>query len=219
MGCSSNTAEPQTAENNGGAEESDYLEDYNRWMTGVNDDIYMNIIFPIGRGYRAITTKGVRRGIKNFFHNLAFPVRFVNNILQAKFLCAGKELLRFCINTTIGLLGFFDPAKDWFGIEACEEDFGQTLGFWGVGPGPHIVLPVLGPTNLRDMTSLYVDTVYDPLYYLDRKEYTYTAVGFRSLTEFEPRIEEYDSIKKDAFDLYLFMRDAYEQNREKKIEE
>lgn len=197
----------------------DPFEGYNRGMTDFNDGLYIYLLDPVASGYAYVVPEGGRRSVNNFLENLLFPVRFVNNVLQAKFSCAGTETLRFVINCTIGILGLFDPAEDWFGIKPCVEDFGQTLGFWGVGAGPHFVIPFLGPSNLRDMFSLYPDSFYDPISQIDPLERqvlfrAYKAVNYTSL-----HLGEYESLKRDAFDYYLFFRDAYEQHRKKLIEE
>lgn len=208
----------------GDAEENqvfDPLEGYNRFMTGFNDKLYFWVLKPVAQCYRWIVPECVRKGIDRFFTNLLYPVRFVNNLLQLKFKNAGEETLRFVTNTTIGVLGFWDPASSWFGLQAHDEDFGQTLGYWGVGPGPHVVLPFFGPRNLRDAMSMYPDT-----YYLDPKsvyvEGTENQLGlfvFENVNEASLRIGEYESLKKDAVDFYLFMRDGYEQMRIKEIKE
>ncbi len=197
----------------------DPFEGYNRGMTAFNDGLYLYLLDPVATGYAYVVPEGGRKGVSNFFNNLLYPVRLVNNVLQAKFACAGKETLRFAINCTVGILGLFDPAKDWFGIEACEEDFGQTLGFWGVGPGPHFVLPFLGPSNLRDMFSLYPDSFYDPIAQLKPLEKRILVTGYKYVNKTSLHLGEYQAFKKDAYDYYLFFRDAYEQHRQKLIEE
>jgi phospholipid-binding lipoprotein MlaA len=217
------------------AEIFDPFSGYNRAMTGINDKIYFWILKPVAKGYRWIMPELARRGINNFFKNLYYPVRFVNNVLQLKLKNAGEETLRFATNSTIGVLGLWDPAKAWFGLEAHPEDFGQTLGYWGVGAGPHIVLPFLGPSNLRDTLALAPGWVYlDPINNLtmadDRIdldsvegiEKTETKAGilvFKEINYTSLHIGEYENLKKDAVDFYPFMRDLYEQNRQKKIEE
>ncbi len=199
----------------------DPLEGYNRAMTTFNDKLYFWVLKPIAQCYRWIVPECVRKGIDRFFTNLMYPVRFVNNVLQLKVKNAGEETLRFVTNTTIGVLGFWDPAKEWFDLEAHEEDFGQTLGYYGVGAGPHVVLPFFGPSNLRDAFSMYPDTKYlDPkTLYLETTEQQVGVVVFEGVNNVSLRIGEYESIKKDAFDLYLFLRDGYEQIRIKEIEE
>ncbi|MBT4289515.1 MAG: VacJ family lipoprotein [Deltaproteobacteria bacterium] len=197
----------------------DPFEGYNRTMTDLNDGLYLYILDPVASGYAYVVPEGGRKGVSNFIDNLFYPIRLVNNILQAKFYCAGKETLRFVINCTIGILGIFDPAEDWFGIEPCVEDFGQTLGFWGVGPGPHFVLPFLGPSNFRDMFSLYPDSFYDLIARIKPLERQVLFRAFKAVNTTSLHLGEYQLFKKDAYDYYLFFRDAYEQNRQKLIEE
>jgi phospholipid-binding lipoprotein MlaA len=198
----------------------DPLEGYNRFMTGVNDKLYVYVLDPVARGYRWVVPAGPRKGVDRFFTNLLYPIRAVNNVLQFKLKNAGVETLRFVTNSTIGILGFWDPAKDWFGLEAYPEDFGQTLGFYGIGPGPHIVLPVLGPSNLRDLLSMVPDYVYlDPKSYWLNTDQQLMVKAFDTVNYTSLHIGEYDSVKKDAVDFYPFLRDVYEQNRKKKIEE
>ena len=215
----------------------DPLSGYNRVMTDFNDSLYVWVLDPVARGYRWVLPYAARRGVKNFFHNLLFPLRFVNNTLQLKIKNAGEEFLRFSINSTIGILGFWDPAKEWFDLEAHEEDFGQTLGYYGVGGGFHVVLPFLGPANVRDMFSLYPDMQMDPVNYVENRPYNfpkqegeYQGVSKQTLQEVDLtllkiinreslRIGQYTNLKKDAIELYPFLRDVYEQNRAKLIKE
>ena len=215
----------------------DPLSGYNRVMTDFNDSHYVWVLDPVARGYRLVLPYAARRGVKNFFHNLLFPLRFVNNALQLKIKNAGEEFLRFSINSTIGILGFWDPAKEWFDLEAHEEDFGQTLGYYGVGGGFHVVLPFLGPSNVRDMFSLYPDMQMDPVNYVENRPYNfpkqegeYQGVSKQTLQEVDLtllktinreslRIGQYANLKKDAIELYPFLRDVYEQNRAKLIKE
>lgn len=205
----------------------DPLSGYNRAMTTFNDAFYTHVLFPVARGYRYVVPEDGRVAIGNFFDNLMYPIRLVNNLLQLKFKNSAEETGRFVVNTTVGLLGFFDPAEAWFGMEEHDEDFGQTLGYWGVGGGPHIVLPFLGPSNLRDTVSLAVDWEVDPLIYQPERNYNlvgsdlegWGATAFEYLNEGSFNIEEYESLKKDAVDLYPFFKNIYEQSRQKKIEE
>jgi len=215
----------------------DPLSGYNSVMTEFNDGFYVFVLDPVARGYRWIMPDPARRGVKNFFHNLLFPIRFVNNALQLKPINAGEEMFRFIINSTVGIFGIWDPAKEWFGLEAHEEDFGQTLGYYGVGGGFHIVLPFLGPSNLRDMFSLYPDMQMDPVYYVENRPYNipkkageYLGLSrqtiqqtnllmLKTVNRESLRIGQYENLKKDAIELYPFLRDVYEQNRAKLIEE
>ncbi|MCV6607081.1 MAG: VacJ family lipoprotein [Campylobacterales bacterium] len=208
-------------------EESDPFEGFNRVMTTFNDKVYVYVYDPVGRGYRWIVPTPARESVANFFDNILYPIRLVNNLLQGKFKNSAEETGRFVINTTIGILGLFDPAKSYFGLEPHPEDFGQTLGYYGVGAGPHIVLPFLGPSNLRDTFSLYPDYMVDLTYYYSERGYNLLSSSKESLgaTVFDKvndeslRIGTYESIKEDAVDLYPFLKNIYEQNRKKLISE
>ena len=197
----------------------DPLSGYNRVMTRVNDKVYFWLLKPVAQGYHAVTPEPMRLAVGRFFRNLTMPVRFTNNLLQLKPKRAGTELVRFAVNSTVGVLGFGDPAANRFGLQAYPEDFGQTLGHYGVGSGFHIVLPLLGPSNLRDTFGLIPDHFLDPVNYIEDWETrlavrVYDRVNYTSL-----HIGEYESLKKDAVDLYTFLRDGYEQRRIKQIEE
>ena len=203
---------------------SDPLEGYNRWMTSVNDKFYLYMFDPVSKGYAVVVPKPARVGISNAFHNLNFPIRFANNLLQFKFDSSMKELGRFMINSSIGILGFFDVAK-MGGIEPQEEDFGQTLGFYGVGTGPHLVLPFLGPSNLRDTLGFTVDSVVTLTnnaslthHIADNTEKELALIGLYYVNKNSLHPGEYENLKKDALDVYTFFRDTYEQKRAKDIE-
>ena len=203
----------------------DPLEGYNRVMTNVNDKIYLYAFNPLSKGYAFIVPQPLRVGVSNAFDNLKFPIRFVNNILQFKFDHSIKELGRFMVNSTVGVLGLFDVATK-AGIKRYNEDFGQTLGYWGVGSGFHIVLPFLGPSNLRDTLGFAVDTAIAPTtdsglkYQIPKNDLE--SLGYTSLyytNKNSLHLGEYENLKKDALDVYTFFRDAYEQKRAKEISE
>lgn len=208
-------------------EESDPFEPYNRVMTSFNDYLYVNILDPVARGYSKAVPEDGRVAIANFFHNITFPIRFVNNILQFKFINASEELGRFTINSTVGVLGFMDPAKKHFDLQEKDEDFGQTLGYYGFDGGPHIVLPLYGPSNLRDVIGRVGDAYINPLtdvgtlsYKIpDRPEKTFAITAFDTVNETSLNLGKYENLKKDAIDLYPFLKDIYTQNREKQIKE
>ena len=208
----------------------DPLSGYNRAMTGFNDKFYFWVAKPVAKGYGYIVPEPARISVSRFFKNLLFPVRFINNILQFKFKGAGVELSRFVINSTVGILGLADPAKNWFDLSPYAEDFGQTLGYYGVGSGFHIVLPFLGPSNLRDLVSMVPDYYADPVQLVqlvdaDMDELIDADIdhfAFRSydiINRTSLHIGEYETLKADALDLYTFLRDTYEANRKKKIKE
>lgn len=207
--------------------EYDPLSGYNRTMTEFNDWFYVNLLFPVARGYRWAVGKDVRLAIDRFFTNLGYPVRGVNCLLQLKGSHALEETGRFVVNSTVGVLGFFDPAKEWLGMSPHDEDFGQTLGSYGVGGGFHLVIPVLGPSNLRDALSMAVDWKLDPWVYVKERPYNmvdndlegWGAKSYDYLNAGSFDIESYESLKKDAVDLYPFFKEVYNQSREKEIGE
>ena len=197
----------------------DPLIAYNRFMTQVNDKIYIWFMKPVARGYSFIIREPVRKSLAKFFNNLGFPVRFVNNLLQLKVKQAGVEAARFGVNTTTGILGLFDPARSWLELESCSEDFGQTLGYYGVGSGFHIVLPLLGPSNLRDTIGKLPDYFLDPVIYIDEPGTSVAVYGIKVINATSFYIDQYEDLKKDALDLYILLRNAYETKRLKEIEE
>ncbi len=203
----------------------DPLRGFNRGMFHFNDRMYFWVLKPTARIYGRVIPKGVRQGIQRCFKNLGFPVRFVNNVLQGKMKGAGRETGRFLVNSTLGLGGFFDPARSWWGWEPSDEDFGQTLGRYGVGDGFPLVLPLIGPTNVRDALGMGADSFLNPLSYVDPHDpqfFNRTRLYIRAgeaVNRTSLDIGQYESIKKDALDPYTFIRDAYKQMRDQKIKE
>ncbi len=205
----------------------DPFSGYNRAMTNFNDGAYEYVLKPVSKGYKYLFHEEVRFSVEKFFHNLYFPIRLVNNLLQGKFHNAYEESERFVLNTTVGVLGLFDPAKSEFDLQPHEEDFGQTLGFYGLKSGPHIVLPLLGPSNLRDLVSMYPDALISPIDYTERSYWTLTDtsveyIGAKSLEKVNYTslyMDKYDKLKEDAVDLYPYLRDVYEQYRDEQIKE
>jgi len=208
----------------------DPLSGYNRVMTSFNDKAYIYFLNPVAKGYATVVPEVARTGVSNFFDNILFPIRFVNNLLQFKFKNSAEELGRFLINSTFGILGFMDPASEQLKWEEHNEDFGQTLGFYGVGSGFHIVLPFIGPSNVRDSLGLIADGYISPINNFGEKENLdykipsndeqtiYIASG-KVINKTSLNLGKYENIKKDALDLYPFLRDIYEQRREKEIKE
>ncbi len=186
----------------------DPLEPMNRRIHWFNEHFDRWLFEPAATGYDWVTPDRVQECISNFFRNLRFPVLFVNNILQGKVDQAYLEIGRFGINTTVGLAGLFDPASHW-GLETRNEDFGQTLGVWGLGPGPYLVLPFLGPSSLRDATGLAVDSFGAPgRYFLDAP----IVLGARGLQAVNLRAQYLELVSENremAFDYYVFLRDAF----------
>jgi len=197
----------------------DPLIGYNRFMTDVNDKVYFFVLKPVATVYSMIIPEPGRVAIYRFFKNILTPVRFVNNLLQLKFEQAGIEFDRFIVNSTIGILGLGDPAKTLLNLDFKQEDFGQTLGHYGVDSGFYFVLPLLGPSNLRDIFGMVPDFFLVPVDYLGNMTVTTAIYTGDIINKTSLHIGEYESIKKDAIDPYTFIRDAYEQNRKMLIEE
>lgn len=203
----------------------DPLSGYNRFMTKVNDSLYKGIFIPILKGYDYVMPDEGQRAIENFFTNLMYPIRLTNNLLQFKFKNAGDETLRFIANTIIGFGGISDVATTYYQIPKHDEDFGQTLGHWGVGSGFPVVLPLFGQKNLRDIVGMVGDYFVNPLTYADHwwaKDHSYISSGvkvFQGLNQLSIEPELYIKLTKDAVDLYPFIRDVYEQQRANLIKE
>lgn len=192
--------------------EQDPWERYNRAMYQFNDAVDRAVLKPVAKGYRAITPDPVEQGVSNFFSNLSYPLVIVNQLLQGDFLDALSDTGRFLVNSTIGVGGIFDPATH-FGLEANNEDFGQTLGRWGVPSGPFVVLPFLGPSTVRDTGALAADFQYDPMVQLfdEPERYYVWALG---IVNMRAELLDLDAQLQSAYDPYAFIRDAYLQRRE-----
>lgn len=198
---------------------NDPLEPYNRAITTFNDKAYFYALKPVAKGYARIMPETIRISVDRFFRNLEFPIRLVNNLLQLNIKGAGIESARFVLNSTIGIAGFTDPAKKWFHLEPQEEDFGQTLGHYNMGSVFHIVWPFIGPSNLRDTIGKAGDIFTQPATYLVDWWILFAARAFERINYTSLHIGEYETMKKEALDYYLFIRDAYEQMRIKEIKE
>ena len=203
----------------------DPLSGYNRFMFHVNDKLYFWLLKPIARGYGAVIPEEGRISIDRFFKNLSFPVRFVNNALQGKFKRVGIETARFAVNTTIGFFGFFDIANEWYDLKPYPEDFGQTLGRYGLGDGFPLTLPLLGPSNARDTLGIIPDIYLYPVDLLYQGEkYVVNPIFLgifilQTINQTSLQIGVYESFKKNALDPYTMLRDAYKQNRDARIKE
>jgi phospholipid-binding lipoprotein MlaA len=196
----------------------DPLEIINRGTFWFNDKLYFYLLKPVAKGYRWIMPEPLMLGIGNFFSNLTSPVRIINAGLQGKFADAGNELTRFGVNTTIGIGGLFDTAKDHFNLKKKEEDTGQTLGYYGIGPGPYLVLPFFGPSSFRDGIGLLADARLTATYYLWEDRDFWAAVALYAINTIALDKDTYEGVKKDALDPYLFVRDAWTQYRQNKVE-
>jgi phospholipid-binding lipoprotein MlaA len=201
-------------------EVEDPLEPLNRIMYHVNDTLYFWVFKPVTEVYKNITPEPAQIGIRNFFHNLTTSIRFVNCHLQGKTATADMELNRFLTNTTVGILGFGDPAKDQHGLEHPEkEDMGQTLATYGLGDGFYIVWPLLGPSNVRDSVGTMGDLFLNPVFYIESTEATISISTVKFTNEKSFHIGEYETFKSAALDPYVAMREVYIQYRNKQIKE
>lgn len=194
----------------------DPLEKFNRGMFWFNDKVYFYALKPVARGFRYVP-EPIRVSVSNFFNNLGSPLRFINAVLQAKFNDAGTEFSRFMINTTIGVGGLFDPARQYAGLRQIDEDFGQTLGTWGFGEGAYLVLPLFGPSTLRDGVGSAVEWPLDPVEQLWQNRDYWSAKVVDVSTTLSLDKDSYEAIVRDSLDPYLFLRDAYIQNRHGRI--
>ncbi len=195
----------------------DPLEPLNRVSFEINDKLYFWFLKPVATVYGKVVPQGLRLAVRNFFSNLTTPIRFVNCALQGEFTGARNELARLAVNSTFGLLGFMDPAKEKLGIPKCDEDFGQTLGFWGSNPGIYIEWPLLGPSSLRDTIGLGGDLLLDPRTYLANRPVLYAIRPFEIVNDTSLRLGEYEDFKEAALDPYIAKREAYHQYRLNKI--
>lgn len=210
--------EPSFGEESPPVSVHDPIEPVNRGIFYVNDKLYRWVFKPMAKGYRYVVPEGVRTAVRNFFFNLGTPIRAANTLLQGKFKATGTELARFGINSTIGMAGFFDAAKQ-FDLARKDEDTGQTLGVYGLGHGMYIVLPILGPSSARDAVGFVGDTFLDPLTYISPTEVAIGANAVRSETNLSFKIGEIDELTGAAVDPYVAVRDAYIQSREKRVKE
>jgi len=210
--------EPSFGGDSPAPEVSDPIEPVNRGIFYVNDKLYRWVLKPVAKGYKFVVPDPVRVSVRNFFLNLATPIRAVNALLQGKFGDTGTELARFGINSTIGIAGLFDAAKE-FHLTRVDEDTGQTLGVYGLGPGFYLVLPILGPSDARDAVGLVGDTYLDPLTYLLSFEWSLGVQFVRTQTDLTFRINEYEELTDAAVDPYAAVKDFYLQYRAKKIKE
>ena len=196
----------------------DPLEPFNRAMFTVNDKLYFWVLKPVAKGYSTVIPEPIRLSVRNFFNNVATPIRLVNSLLQFKMKSASNELVRFGINSTFGILGLYDVAKDEMGINMQDEDFGQTLGVWGAGPVFYIYWPVIGPSNVRDSLGFVGDYFLDPVNYVNPMLDRYALKIGDTVNRTSLRIGDYEEIKKDAIDPYSAFKDIYYQYRKSKIE-
>ena len=197
----------------------DPLEPVNRAFFAVNEGIDRVILEPVAQVYRVIVPKPMRRGVANVLRNARAPITLANDILQGDADRAGQTMVRFMVNSTVGLGGLMDFAAD-AGVPHHSEDFGQTLAVWGVGSGPYMVVPVLGPSNPRDLTGRIVDTAFNPTTWLlagEPIEVRLIPPGAEMISGREAVLDEARQLRQSSPDFYVTVRDIYGQKRQSEI--
>jgi phospholipid-binding lipoprotein MlaA len=195
----------------------DPLEPFNQTMFNFNIDVDQWVVTPVAKGYSYVMPEPGRQSVNNFFKNIGVIPRFANNLFQLHVYNAGDELARFGINSTLGVAGLFDVADSWFGMKQHNDDFGLTLGHYGIYSGPYIMLPFLAPSTARDTVGLVVDGLMNPMSWLlpwyvtvpaDVGGAAINAVNYRSLHP-----NQFEEADRYAVDLYGAVQDAYMQTR------
>lgn len=200
-----------------GSTAQDPFESFNRHIFAFNEGLDKVVLKPVAKGYKAIMPEPVNQGVTNFFSNLDDIIVIANDLLQFKFLQASSDTGRFLLNSTVGLLGFFDVASK-VGFQKHNEDFGQTLGYWGLGNGPYLVLPLFGPSSARDAFGLATDTFLDPLYYYatgaESGAQAVAPYAAKTVDERSDLLGAEKVLDTAALDKYTYIRDAYLARRE-----
>ncbi len=194
-----------------GSPDNDPFENYNRKMTKFNTKLDEKVLVPVAKGYRKAVPQPLRNGVRNFFRNLREPYTMLNDLLQGKFSEAGQDAGRFVINTILGFAGFADVATE-LGIERNSEDFGQTLAVWGASPGPHLVLPFLGPSNIRDGIGLIPDLSYSAAVGLEDSK-AQLGVDVVRIIDTRTQLLGTEELLALQPDPYLFLREGYRERR------
>lgn len=194
----------------------DPWQGFNRAVFKFNTDFDNAFIKPAAIGYQYITPEPVNRGVTNFFNNVADATSAVNNVMQFKLMRAGSDVGRVVVNSTVGIGGLFDVASN-MGLASYKEDFGQTLGYWGFESGPYFVMPILGPSSLRDAFGFAGDVVIDPFFSINRNEIYWGFIALRVIDRRADLLAVGDILDSAAIDPYAFIRDAYLQRRRNQV--
>lgn len=214
--------DPFARENEQGKEHakvSDPLEPMNRAFFKFNDKAYFWVLKPVAKGYTKVAPAPFRESVKHLFVNARFPVRFVNNLLQGKFKRVGIETARFLINSTVGIGGLFDPAREEWRMQPYPEDLDQTLGFYHLGTGIYFDWPLLGPSSVRGTAGMIGDGFLSPWNYIDGLAVVYGTRVFDTVNSTSLQLGEYERFKKASFDPYISLRGAYLDNRRSLVEQ
>ena len=196
-----------------GNDPRDPIESFNRQVFEFNEVVDRAVLKPVAQAYEYVLPEPVRDCISNIFSNFREPSNAINNLLQGKPIDAASDTCRFVVNSTVGLLGCFDPARQ-MGLEKHNEDFGQTLGRWGIDSGPYIVVPILGPSTVRDAIGIYGAEPYlDLNFYIDNVRVRNAIIGTRVVNQRAELLQTDDLISGAALDKYRFIRDGFLQRR------
>ncbi len=193
--------------------DQDPWEPFNETMFNFNRELDRYVLKPVARGYDTVLPDPVQISIKNVLDNLDVVRRLINNLLQLKFGGATREVARFTVNSTIGVAGLFDVAKDGLGIEQSDEDTGQTFGVYGAGPGPYLVLPFLQVMTVRDGIGYLADGAMNPLNYFIPIGATVGIAATDTVNDRSLHLEEFQQVEESVIDLYGAVRNAYLQRR------
>ncbi len=197
---------------------ADPLYYFNHAMYSFNDFLYFYALKPVAQGYKFIVPSPVRSGVNNFFFNLLFPVRFINTIFQGKLVAASDEMGIFLTNSTVGILGFNQFAQKHLNMKTTNEDLGQTLGSYAIGDGFYLVLPILGPSTLRDAIGRAGDYFITPVNYVEPWELALGVNITDKINRTSFRLGDYEALKDASLDPYVAIKNAYIQNRRSEIE-
>lgn len=201
------------------AEAFDPLRPLNQAIFAFNDAAYTYVLDPVGDGYSFVMPDPAEKGISNFFENLGYPVRLVGNVLQWRWERAGRETQRFLLNSTVGVLGFGKPSENYESLRVPEEDVGQAFGLWGIDPGPYLVLPILGPTNLRDLVGRVGETFLNPVGYVEEWEIEWALRGTELINNLPPTMDNYFQIVEASIDPYTAIREGYSERRKAQVDQ
>lgn len=204
------------ASSGGHRDPRDPLEGYNRGMYQFNDAVDRAVVKPVAKGYKAVVPAPVDQGVTNFFNNLADVTSAANNLLQFKLSRFGSDVGRVAMNSTVGVLGVFDVASN-MGLPSYKEDLGQTFGYWGDVDSPYLVLPLLGPSTLRDSIGTVGDAVTSPLVSVRKNQVYWGLLGLRVVDTRADVLAAGELLEGAAVDPYIFVRDAYLQQRRNRI--
>ena len=198
------------------AERADPFEPFNQAMFTFNRKADDWVLHPAAAGWAHVMPQPARAGVGRFFKNVGVIPRFANDLFQLQFAQAGTEVARFGINSTVGVAGLFDPADQWFGLEQQDNDFGLTLAKYGVGEGPYLVLPLLGPSTVRDALGGVADGAMNPVNYVvsGALPYEVAARAFAAINTRSENLDKFDNADRYAIDLYGAAQDAYLQRRQ-----